>query len=201
MEDLKEKARKLGLWNMFLAKGHFKEGAGFTNLEYGLMCEQFGRSRVASEATNNSAPDTGNMELLAKYGSEEQKKRWLQPLLNGEIRSAYVMTEPLVASSDATNVQLSIKRDGDTYVLNGQVCSENRPFECRNLTVRRNGGYPAPATHDASSISFSGRQTPTIPTSTSSNLSSSCLQTHPGSRSSECSLCTDTMTRPTVTRI
>jgi len=120
MEDLKTKAKALGLWNMFLAKGHYKEGAGFTNLEYGLICEQFGRSRVASEATNNSAPDTGNMEVLAKYGTVEQKEEWLKPLLNGEIRSSYVMTEPLTASSDATNVQLSIQRDGDSYVLNGQ---------------------------------------------------------------------------------
>jgi acyl-CoA dehydrogenase len=121
MDDLKKKARDLGLWNMFLAKGHYKEGAGFTNLEYGLMCEQFGRCRTASEATNNSAPDTGNMEVLAKYGSEAQKKRWLEPLLKGQIRSCYVMTEPGTASSDATNVALSIKRDGDSYVLNGQV--------------------------------------------------------------------------------
>ncbi|KAF2651637.1 acyl-CoA dehydrogenase NM domain-like protein [Lophiostoma macrostomum CBS 122681] len=120
MDDLKKKARDLGLWNMFLAKGHYKEGAGFTNLEYGLMVEHFGRCRTASEATNNSAPDTGNMEVLAKYGSEAQKKRWLEPLLKGEIRSCYVMTEPGTASSDATNVALSIRRDGDSYVLNGQ---------------------------------------------------------------------------------
>jgi acyl-CoA dehydrogenase len=121
MEDLKSRAKSLGLWNMFLAKGHYSQGAGFTNLEYGLMCEQFGRSRTASEATNNAAPDTGNMELLAKYGSEMHTKKWLEPLLKQEIRSCYVMTEPDTASSDATNVQLSIKRDGDSYVLNGQV--------------------------------------------------------------------------------
>ncbi|KAH6620064.1 acyl-CoA dehydrogenase/oxidase [Boeremia exigua] len=120
MDDLKAKAKALGLWNMFLAKGHYKEGAGFTNLEYGLMCEQFGRCVTASEATNNAAPDTGNMELLAKYGTEAQKKQWLEPLLRGDIRSCYVMTEPDAACSDATNVRLSIKRDGDSYVLNGQ---------------------------------------------------------------------------------
>ncbi|KAH0843778.1 hypothetical protein AYO21_07916 [Fonsecaea monophora] len=120
IEDLKVKARKLGLWNMFLPKNHFKEGAGFSNLEYGLMAEYLGKSSVASEATNCAAPDTGNMEVFAKYGTEEQKKQWLGPLLNGEIRSAFLMTEPQVASSDATNIELDMKRDGDYYVLNGQ---------------------------------------------------------------------------------
>ncbi|KUJ19949.1 acyl-CoA dehydrogenase NM domain-like protein [Mollisia scopiformis] len=120
IDDLKEEAKKLGLWNMFLAKGHYKEGAGFTNLEYGLMAEYLGKSRCASEAVNCAAPDTGNMEVLAKYGNEAQKKEWLQPLLDGKIRSAFLMTEPDVASSDATNIQLSMKREGNEYVLNGQ---------------------------------------------------------------------------------
>ncbi|KAF2181839.1 acyl-CoA dehydrogenase NM domain-like protein [Zopfia rhizophila CBS 207.26] len=120
IEDLKVKAQKLGLWNMFLPKNHFKEGAGFSNLEYGLMAEYLGKSRIASEATNCAAPDTGNMEVLAKYGNEQQKRRWLDPLLDGKIRSAFLMTEPQVASSDATNIEMTIKRDGDSYVLNGQ---------------------------------------------------------------------------------
>jgi len=120
IDDLKEEAKKLGLWNMFLAKGHYKEGAGFTNLEYGLMAEYLGKSRCASEAVNCAAPDTGNMEVLAKYGNEAQKKHWLQPLLDGHIRSAFLMTEPDVASSDATNIQLSMRREGNEYVLNGQ---------------------------------------------------------------------------------
>ncbi|KIX06473.1 uncharacterized protein Z518_04449 [Rhinocladiella mackenziei CBS 650.93] len=122
IEDLKAKAKKLGLWNMFLPKNHFKEGAGFSNLEYGLMAEYLGKSFVASEATNCAAPDTGNMEVFAKYGTEEQKKQWLVPLLNGEIRSAFLMTEPQVASSDATNIELQMRKDGDYYVLNGQAC-------------------------------------------------------------------------------
>ncbi|KAF1995094.1 acyl-CoA dehydrogenase NM domain-like protein [Amniculicola lignicola CBS 123094] len=120
IEDLKKKARDLGLWNMFLPKAHFSEGAGFSNLEYGLMAEYLGKSRTASEATNCAAPDTGNMEVLAKYGTEAQKRRWLDPLLNGKIRSAFLMTEPQVASSDATNIEMTITRDGDSYVLNGQ---------------------------------------------------------------------------------
>lgn len=121
IDGLKAKAKKLGLWNMFLPKGHYKESPGFTTLEYGLMAEYLGKSRCASEAVNCAAPDTGNMEVFAKYGNEAQKKEWLAPLLNGDIRSAFLMTEPDIASSDATNIQLDIKREGDEYVLNGQV--------------------------------------------------------------------------------
>ncbi|TLD20609.1 hypothetical protein PspLS_08809 [Pyricularia sp. CBS 133598] len=120
VEDLKRKARALGLWNMFLPAGHYKESPGFTNLEYGLMAEQLGRSRVASEAVNCAAPDTGNMEVLAKYGNEEQKAKWLRPLMEGEIRSAFLMTEPQIASSDAKNIEMDIRREGNEYVLNGQ---------------------------------------------------------------------------------
>lgn len=122
LEDLKTKARELGLWNMFLPKNRYSEGAGFSNLEYGLMAEYLGKSKLASEATNNSAPDTGNMEVLAKYGNDQQKAQWLAPLLDGKIRSAFLMTEPEVASSDATNIQLNIRREGGDYVLNGSVC-------------------------------------------------------------------------------
>jgi len=120
LEDLKAEAKKLGIWNMFLPKGHYKESPGFTNLEYGLMAEYLGKSRVASEACNCAAPDTGNMEVLAKYGNESQKKQWLKPLMDGEIRSAFLMTEPDIASSDATNIKLQIKQEGNEWVLNGQ---------------------------------------------------------------------------------
>lgn len=117
VQDLKAKARKRGLWNLFLPGDH---GAHLTNLEYAPLAEEMGRVLWASEVFNCSAPDTGNMELLAMYGTPEQKERWLVPLLAGEIRSSFSMTEPEVASSDATNIRCSIKRDGEDYVLNGR---------------------------------------------------------------------------------
>jgi acyl-CoA dehydrogenase len=122
IDELKIKARKLGLWNMFLPKAHFPDiSPGLSNLEYGLIAEYLGKSITAAEATNCSAPDTGNMEVFAKYGTAEQKKRWLEPLLDGKIRSAFLMTEPDIASSDATNISMKIEKDGDHYVLNGSV--------------------------------------------------------------------------------
>lgn len=119
--ELREKAKKLGLWNLFLSKAHYPQyGVPLSNLEFSVMAEVLGRgSPIASEVVNCSAPDTGNMEVLARYGSEEQQKQWLHPLLNGEIRSAFSMTEKHVASSDATNIRTLIRREGDEIVING----------------------------------------------------------------------------------
>ena len=120
LEVLKNLAKNEGLWNLFLPKGYGKLSPGLTNLEYAPLAELMGRCSFSSEIFNCSAPDTGNMEVLAKYGTDKQKNKWLNPLMNGEIRSAFLMTEPEVASSDATNIETSIVKDKDEYVINGR---------------------------------------------------------------------------------
>ncbi|GAK07108.1 acyl-CoA dehydrogenase family protein [Geomicrobium sp. JCM 19038] len=118
MEEMKEKAKSEGLWNLFLPESEL--GAGLTNVEYAPLCEIMGRTPLAPEVFNCAAPDTGNMETIVRYGTDQHKERWLKPLLNGEIRSAFAMTEPAVASSDATNIETHIVREGDEYVINGR---------------------------------------------------------------------------------
>jgi acyl-CoA dehydrogenase len=152
MEELKAAARDEGLWNMFLPDS--EEGAGLSNGDYAPLAEILGRSRIASEATNCSAPDTGNMEVLHQFGNQDQKDAWLRPLLDGEIRSAFAMTEPAVASSDATNITLRIERDGDEYVLNGRkwwISGSYHPH-CRIMIVMGKTNPEGPAHKQQSQI-------------------------------------------------
>jgi acyl-CoA dehydrogenase len=152
MEELKAEARRRGLWNLFLPDE--EHGAGLTNLEYAPLAEIMGRTAIASEACNCSAPDTGNMEVLHQFGSEEQKDRWLRPLLDGEIRSAFAMTEPDVASSDATNIELRIEREGDEYVLNGRKWWTTNALHpnCRILIVMGKTDREAPTYQQQSMV-------------------------------------------------
>ena len=162
MEELKARARDLGLWNLFLPYEHTDLAApGLSNLEYAPLAETMGRSHIASEACNCSAPDTGNMEVLTLFGTPEQKERWLAPLLEGEIRSAFAMTEPAVASSDATNIELRIERVGDEYVLNGRKwwISGTMRERCRIMIVMGKTDPGAPSYRQQSMV-LVPRETP-----------------------------------------
>src|SRR5277367_1728236 len=151
VEELKAKARHDGLWNLFLPED--RSGAGLSNLEYAPLCEIMGRSHMAPEIFNCSAPDTGNMEVLARYGTSEQKERWLKPLLAGEMRSCFAMTEPAVASSDATNIESSIVRDGNEYVINGRKWWSSGAGDPRcKIAIFMGKTEPSAATHKQQSM-------------------------------------------------
>jgi acyl-CoA dehydrogenase len=161
VEKLKVKARNEGLWNLFLPED--PGGAGLSNLEYAPLCEIMGRSHMAAEVFNCSAPDTGNMEVLARYGTAEQKDKWLKPLLAGEIRSCFSMTEPDVASSDATNIAASLVRRGDEYVINGRKWWSSGAGDPRcKIAIFMGKSDPAAAAHKQQSMILVPLDTPGV---------------------------------------
>ncbi len=163
LAELKEKAKNAGLWNLFLPKDYGALSPGLTNLEYAPLAEIMGRIIWSSEVFNCSAPDTGNMEVLAKYGSAEQQKKWLTPLMNGEIRSAFLMTEPEVASSDATNIETSIRLEGDEYVINGRKWWSSGAMDpnCKIAIVMGKTDFEAPR-HQQQSMVLVPMNTPGV---------------------------------------